>query len=252
VSCVSARVSAGSPPDVALVAAPAWPASPVRLTCLGMPRQVVPSTRLTGSTGPIGCIGIEQPLKWPSTKGVVMDPVIIVVIVVVVVLIVVALVVLVPRARRQANERRQVQATAHRREAERLAAQAASAQAAAEEREAAARRERAEAELRAGEAQRDAEASLTEAERRRAEAQRLEAKAAKLDPDYTDRGNGTGLRGDESPSSTRGVRPDDHPVGRQDGPDADRGNDNPTPDDGSASPEDPRLADRRDEPGPIR
>ena len=46
-----------------------------------------------------------------------MDPVIIVVVVVVVVLIVVALAVLVPRARRQANERRQVQATAHRREA---------------------------------------------------------------------------------------------------------------------------------------
>ena len=156
-----------------------------------------------------------------------MDPVIIVVIVVVVVLIVVALVVLVPRARRQANERRQVQATAHRREAERLAAQAASAQAAAEEREAAARRERAEAELRAGEAQRDAEASLTEAERQRAEAQRLEAKAAKLDPDYADRGNGTGLRGDDTAGSTHGVRSDDRPVDRQDGPYVDRGNDKP-------------------------
>jgi len=191
-------------------------------------------------------------LKVAVNKGVVMDPVTIVVIVVVVVLIVVALVVLVPRARRQANERRQVQATAHRREAERLAAQAASAQAAAEEREAAARRERAEAELRAGEAQRDAEATLTEAERQRAEAQRLEAKAAKLDPDDADRGNGTGLRGDDSAGSTFGVRPDDRPVDRQDGPYADRGDDNPTPDGDSAAPDDPRVSDRRDEPGPIR
>ena len=182
-----------------------------------------------------------------------MDPVIIVVIVVVVLLIVVALVVLLPRLRGKANERKQVQARDHRQEAQRLAAQAESAQAAADEREAAARRERAEAELRAGEAQQDAQASMTEAERQRAEAQRLEEKAAKLDPHYTDRDDGTALRReDESAGTTFGDRHEDRPADRQGGPYADRRDDNATPDGGSSAPYDPRLADRRDEPGPTR
>jgi hypothetical protein len=91
---------------------------------------------------------------------------------------------------------------------------------------------------------------LTEAERQRAEARRLEEKAAKLDPDYTDRG--TDLRDDGTVGPAVGVRHDDHPVDRQDGPYVDRRDDNPTPDGGSAAPDDPRSADRRDEPGPIR
>ena len=181
-----------------------------------------------------------------------MDPVIIVVIVVVVLLIVVALVVLLPRLRGQANERKQVQARDHRQEAQRLAAQAESAQAAADEREAAARRERAEAELRAGEAQRDAKATMTEAERQRAEAQRLEEKAAKLDPNYTDRDDGTALRRDDDIAGTTLGDRDDRPADRQGGPYADRRDDNATPDGGSSTPNDPRSADRRDEPGPTR
>lgn len=175
----------------------------------------------------------------------------IVVIVVVVLLIIVALVVLLPRLRGQAAERKQTQARDHRQEAQRLAAEAESAQAAADEREAVARRERAEAELRAEEAQRDAHASTIEADRQRAEARRLEEKAAKLDPGYTKDGAGTAPRppDEDATSSDRGdLRPEDC----QDRPYADRRDSDATVDGSSTDPDTPRLADRRDGPGPTR
>ena len=42
------------------------------------------------------------------------------------------------------------------------------------------------------------------------------------------------------------------PADRQGGTYADRRDDNATPDGGSSAPDDPQLADRRDEPGPTR
>src|SRR5215203_1616945 len=189
-----------------------------------------------------------------------MQTLIIVIIIIVVVLAIIAALVL-PRMRRQAEERRQIQARDHRQEASRLAAQAESAQAAADERAAAARRERAEAELRAADSERAAEQSLAEAEAQRAEAQRLEDKANKLesrvrggsDDEPVARRADTGV-GDDERYASRQNQPGPYDPGadtRGDSwPGARPGDDMTTRDESVR--DDPRLADRRDEPGPGR
>src|SRR5215217_2563981 len=202
-----------------------------------------------------------------------MQTLIIVIIIIVVVLAIIAALVL-PRMRRQANERRQVQARDHRQEAARLSAQAESAQAAADERAAAARRERAEAERRAADNQRDAEQSLAEAERQRAEAQRLEDKANKLESRVRDRSDDepvarradTGVGNDErletsqdrpgpydsgaDVTDTRQDRPGPYESGtdiRDDSRPGARRDEDVTAQD-EAVRDDPGLGDRRDEP----